>query len=116
MKLITQWLLSAAALLAVAYLYEGVVVTSFGAALLAAALLGALNLVLRPILILLTLPVTLLTMGLFLFVVNALIFWAAAGLLSGLDVRSFGAALLGLLIYSAQQLAIDFVLARLFPD
>ena len=116
MKLITQWLLSAAALLAVAYLYEGVVVTSFGAALLAAALLGALNLVLRPILILLTLPVTLLTLGLFLFVVNALIFWAAAGLLSGLDVRSFGAALLGSLIYSMLQLAIDFVLARLFPD
>jgi putative membrane protein len=116
MKLITQWLLSAAALLAVAYLYEGVVVTSFGAALLAAALLGALNLVLRPILILLTLPVTLLTMGLFLFVVNALVFWAAAGLLTGLDVRSFGAALLGSLIYSALQLAIDFVLARLFPD
>ena len=116
MKLITQWLLSAAALLAVAYLYEGVVVTSFGVALLAAALLGALNLVLRPILILLTLPVTLLTLGLFLFVVNALVFWAAAGLLSGLDVRSFGAALLGSLIYSALQLAIDFVLARLFPD
>jgi len=116
MKLITQWLLSAAALLAVAYLYEGVVVTSFGAALLAAALLGALNLVLRPILILLTLPVTLLTLGLFLFVLNALVFWAAAGLLSGLDVRSFGAALLGSLIYSALQLAIDFVLARLFPD
>ena len=116
MKLITQWLMSAAALLAVAYLYEGVVVTSFGAALLAAALLGALNLVLRPLLILLTLPVTLLTLGLFLFVVNALIFWAAAGLLSGLDVRSFGAALLGSLIYSALQLAIDFVLARLFPN
>jgi putative membrane protein len=116
MKLITQWLLSAAALLAVAYLYEGVVVSSFGAALLAAALLGALNLVLRPILILLTLPVTLLTMGLFLFVVNALIFWAAASLLSGLDVRDFGAALLGSLIYSALQLAIEFVLTRLFPD
>ena len=116
MKLITQWLMSAAALLAVAYLYAGVVVTSFGAALLAAALLGALNLVLRPLLILLTLPVTLLTLGLFLFVVNALIFWAAAGLLSGLDVRSFGAALLGSLIYSALQLAIDFVLARLFPN
>ena len=116
MKLITQWLMSAAALLAVAYLYAGVVVTSFGAALLAAALLGALNLVLRPILILLTLPVTLLTLGLFLFVVNALIFWAAAGLLSGLEVKSFGAALLGSLIYSALQLAIDFVLARLFPD
>lgn len=116
MKLIVHWLLSAAALLAVAYLYSGVVVTSFGAALLAAAVLGALNLVLRPVLILLTLPVTVLTLGLFLFVVNALMFWAAAGLLSGLDVRGFGAALLGSLIYSALQLAIEFVLTRLFPD
>lgn len=116
MKWILKWLLSAAALLAVAYLYAGVVVTSFGAALLAAAVLGALNLVLRPILILLTLPVTVLTLGLFLFVVNALMFWATAGLLSGLDVRDFGAALLGSLIYSALQLAIEFVLTRLFPD
>lgn len=116
MKLIVHWLLSAAALLAVAYLYSGVVVTSFGAAMLAAAVLGALNLVLRPVLILLTLPVTVLTLGLFLFVVNALMFWAAAGMLSGLDVRGFGAALLGSLIYSALQLAIEFVLTRLFPD
>lgn len=116
MKLLVHWLLSAAALLAVAYLYSGVVVTSFGAALLAAAVLGALNLVLRPVLILLTLPVTVLTLGLFLFVVNALMFWAAAGLLSSLDVRGFGAALLGSLIYSALQLAIEFVLTRLFPD
>jgi putative membrane protein len=116
MKLLVHWLLSAAALLAVAYLYSGVVVTSFGAALLAAAVLGALNLVLRPVLILLTLPVTVLTLGLFLFVVNALMFWAAAGMLSGLDVRGFGAALLGSLIYSALQLAIEFVLTRLFPD
>jgi len=116
MKLLVHWLLSAAALLAVAYLYSGVVVTSFGAGLMAAAVLGALNLVLRPVLILLTLPVTVLTLGLFLFVVNALMFWAAAGLLSGLDVRGFGAALLGSLIYSALQLAIEFVLTRLFPD
>jgi putative membrane protein len=116
MKLIVHWFLSAAALLAVAYLYSGVVVTSFSAALLAAAVLGALNLVLRPVLILLTLPVTVLTLGLFLFVVNALMFWAAASLLNGLDVRGFGAALLGSLIYSALQLAIGLVLARLFPD
>ena len=84
--------------------------------MLAAAVLGALNLVLRPVLILLTLPVTVLTLGLFLFVVNALVFWAAASLISGLDVRGFGAALLGSLIYSTLQLAIEFVLARLFPD
>ena len=116
MKLIVNWLLSATALLAVAYRYSGVVVTSFTAALLAAAVLGALNMVVRPILILLTLPVTVVTLGLFLFVINAMLFWAAASLLSGLDVRGFGAALVGSLIYSALQLAVDFVLESLFPN
>jgi putative membrane protein len=116
MKLIVNWLLSATALLAVAYLYSGVAVTSFTAALLAAAVLGALNMVVRPILILLTLPVTLVTLGLFLFVINALLFWTAASLLSGLDVRGFGAALVGSLIYSALQLAVDFILESLFPN
>ncbi len=114
MKLIINWLLSASALLAVAYLYSGVVVSSFTAALIAAAVLGALNLVIRPLLILLTLPVTLVTLGLFLFVVNALMFWAAAGLVTGLSVKDFGAALIGSLIYSVLQLAIDFVLLRVF--
>ncbi len=113
MKLLFTWLCSAAALLAVAYLYSGVVVTSFTAALIAAAVLGALNMVVRPILVLLTLPVTLVTLGLFLFVINALMFWAAASLVSGLTVRGFGAALIGSLIYSVLQLAIDFVLERL---
>jgi putative membrane protein len=116
MKLLLKWLLSALALLAVTYLYSGVTVTSFGAALLAAAVLGALNTVVRPLLVLLTLPATIVTLGLFLFVINALMFWAAASLLSGLDVRGFGAALLGSLIYSALQLAIEFVLERLFPQ
>ena len=113
MKLILNWLLSAAALLAVAYLYSGVVVTSFTGALIAAAVLGALNMVVRPILVLLTLPVTLVTLGLFLFVLNALMFWAAASLVSGLSVSGFGAALIGSLIYSLLQVAINFVLERL---
>ncbi|MHB1199123.1 MAG: phage holin family protein [Polaromonas sp.] len=116
MKLIINWLLSASALLAVAYLYSGVVVSSFTAAMIAAAVLGALNLVIRPLLIVLTLPVTLVTLGLFLFVVNALMFWAAAGLVAGLSVRGFGAALIGSLIYSVLQLAIDFVLQRVLFD
>ena len=114
MKLITKWLLSALALLAVAYLYSGVGVTSFTGALVAAAVLGLLNTVLRPILVLLTLPVTLVTLGLFLFIVNALMFWAAASLVGGLSVTGFGAALIGSLIYSVLQLAIDFVMERLF--
>ena len=113
MKLVLKWLCSAAALLAVAYLYSGVVVTSFTGALIAAAVLGALNTVVRPILVLLTLPVTLVTLGLFIFVVNALMFWAAASLVSGLSVSGFGAALIGSLIYSMLQLLIEFVLERL---
>ena len=114
MKLIIKWLLSAAALLAVAYLYSGVVVTSFTGALIAAAVLGALNTVVRPVLVVLTLPVTLVTVGLFLFVINALMFWLAASLVSGLIVKGFVAALIGSLIYSVLQLAIEFVLERLF--
>ena len=114
MKFIIKWLCSAAALLAVAYLYQGVVVSSFTGALIAAAVLGALNVIVRPILVLLTLPVTLVTLGLFLFIVNALMFWAAAGLVTGLNVNGFGAALIGSLIYSVLQLAIEFVLERLF--
>ncbi|MGV8804584.1 MAG: phage holin family protein [Polaromonas sp.] len=116
MKLLLKWLLSATALLAVAYLYSGVVVTSFASALIAAAVLGALNMVVRPLLLLLTLPVTVVTLGLFIFVINALMFWAAAGLVGGVHVNGFGAALLGSLIYSVLQLAVDLVLERLFLD
>jgi putative membrane protein len=115
MKLLSKWLLSAASLLAVAYLYGGVEVRSFQAALLAALVIGLFNLVLRPLLVLLTLPVTIVTLGLFLFVINALMFWWAAGLLDGFYVRSFGAALLGSLIYSAFGVVIDSALERLFP-
>ena len=115
MKLITKWLLSAAALLLVAYLYPGVEVSSFTAALVAAFLIGLLNMVVRPVLVLLTLPVTLLTLGLFLFVINALMFWAASGLLDGFHVRGFTAALIGSLLYSLLGVVIDSALERLFP-
>jgi putative membrane protein len=115
MKLITKWLLSAAALLLVAYLYPGVEVSSFTAALVAAFLIGLLNMVVRPVLVLLTLPVTLLTLGLFLFVINALMFWAASGLLDGFHVRGFTAALIGSLLYSLLGVVIDLALERLFP-
>lgn len=114
MKLLVRWFLLACALLLVAHLYPGVQVTSFTSALLAALVLGLFNAVLRPLLVLLTLPVTLLTLGLFLFVINALMFYWVAGLLDGLEVRGFGAALVGSLIYSACGLVIDVALERLF--
>ncbi|MBC7394525.1 MAG: phage holin family protein [Variovorax sp.] len=114
MRLILKWLLSAIALLAVAYLFNGVQVTSFGSALIAAAVIGLLNMFVRPVLVVLTLPVTIVTLGLFLFVINALMFWAASGLLGGFHVNGFGAALLGSLIYSLLGLVIEAALGGLF--
>jgi putative membrane protein len=114
MKLICKWLLLAMVLLAVAHLYTGVEVKSFGSALIAAFVIGLLNTVVRPILIVLTLPVTVVTLGLFLFVINALMFWAAGGVLEGFEVRGFVAALIGSLMYSVASIIIDAALEQLF--
>src|SRR6187455_3535821 len=114
MKIAVRWLLLAAALLLVAHLYSGVVVTSFGSALIAAFVLGLLNALLRPLLVLLTFPVTVLTLGLFLFVINALMFYFAAQLLEGLNVTGFVAALIGSLIYSLCGVVIDTALEAVF--
>jgi putative membrane protein len=114
MKIIVRWLLLAAALLLVAHLYSGVSVASFTSALIAALVLGLLNTLVRPLLVILTFPVTLLTLGLFLFVINALMFWAAAEVLKGFNVAGFGAALIGSVIYSLCGMVIDVAMERLF--
>jgi putative membrane protein len=114
MKLLAKWLLSAIALLAVSHLYSGVEVTSFPSALLAALVIGLLNTIVRPILVILTLPVTVLTLGLFLFVINALMFWWAANLLDGFQVQGFSAALLGSLLYTLMGVVIESALEQLF--
>ena len=115
MRILFKWALHAVALLCVAYLYSGVQVHSFGAALGAAFVIGLLNAVLRPILVILTLPVTIVTIGLFLFVINALMFWAAASVLGdGFQVHGFTAALIGSLIYSLLGMLIESALGGLF--
>ena len=114
LKLVLKWLLGASALLFVAYVYSGVEVRSFLAALLAALVIGLLNTVVRPVLVVLTLPVTVLTLGLFLFVINAVVFWAAAAVLDGFHVRGFVGALVGSLLYTALGVVIDSALERLF--
>ncbi|MBK9136816.1 MAG: phage holin family protein [Betaproteobacteria bacterium] len=114
MKTLARWLLLAAALLLVAHLYSGVSVASFGAALVAALVIGLFNTLVRPLLVLLTLPVTLLTLGLFLFVINALMFWAAASILEGFHVAGFTAALIGSLLYSVCGVVIDAAVERVF--
>ncbi|MCI1191621.1 phage holin family protein [Calidifontimicrobium sp. SYSU G02091] len=114
MLLLLRWFLLACALLLVASLYPGVQVTGYASALWAALVLGLLNTLVRPVLVLLTLPITLVTLGLFLFVVNALMFWAAAALLDNFNVAGFGAALIGSVIYSLCALVIDAALEQLF--
>ena len=112
MRLILLWILNAVALLAVAYLMPSIHVASFGAALLAALLLGLVNAVLRPLLLLLTLPVTLLTLGLFIFVINGLMFWLAGSLIEGFAVGGFWPAVFGSLLYSV----ISWALASLLTS
>jgi putative membrane protein len=114
LKLIAKWLLSAAALLLVAYVYDGVEVKTFGAAMIAALVIGLFNSVVRPILVVLTLPVTVVTLGLFLFVINALMFWAAASVLDGFHVQGFVAALVGSLLYTLLGVVIESALESLF--
>ncbi len=100
MELIFVWILNAVALLVVAYILPGITVASFGSALIAALVLGLLNTLVKPLLVLLTLPITIVTLGLFLLVLNALVFWFAGSVLKGFQVNGFWWALLGALIYS----------------
>ena len=100
MELILVWILNAVALLIVAYVLPGISVASFGAALIAALVLGLLNTLVKPFLILLTLPITVVTLGLFLLVLNALVFWFVGSILKGFQVAGFWWALGGALVYS----------------
>src|ERR1700687_529508 len=110
LTLLARWILNAAALLLVAYLYPGVQVESFFAAAMAALLLGLVNAVVRPILVILTLPVTILTLGLFIFVINALLFWFVAEIVRGFTVSGFAAALVGSILYSVITLLTSWLL------
>lgn len=115
MKWILKWLLCAGALLLVAQVYQGVQLQNYSAALIAALVLGLFNTLLRPILIVLTFPITVVTLGLFLFVIHALLFWAASGILEGFAVTDFAAALVGSVFYSLLCIVIDSALEQLFP-
>jgi len=98
--LLFRWLTLTAAVMATAYLLKGIHVDGFGTALLAAALLGVLNASLRPITLLLTLPINILSLGLFTFIINALMLKLASAVIPGFDVRGFWTSLFGALIIS----------------
>jgi putative membrane protein len=111
-RLLVVWLINALALVAVAYLMPSIEVASFGAALVAALVLGLVNAFVRPILVLLTLPVTILTLGLFIFVLNGLLFWMVGSWLQGFWVAGFWAGVLGAIVFSLISWALSALVLR----
>jgi putative membrane protein len=100
LRLLAVWLVNAAALIAVAYLLPGISVSSFLTALIAALVLGLVNAVIRPLLILLTLPATIVTLGAFIFILNGLLFWMVGTFVEGFTVAGFWSAFFGAIIFS----------------
>jgi putative membrane protein len=110
MRLLLVWLINAAALLALPYLLSSITVDSIPTALIAALILGLINTFIRPLLILLTLPATLLTLGLFIFVINALLFWFVGSFVQGFHVAGFWSAFFGAILYSIISWALSALL------
>ncbi|TAN81101.1 MAG: phage holin family protein [Gallionella sp.] len=113
MRLVLIWALNALALIAVANFVPGIHVDGFTDALIAAFFLGLVNTLIRPLLILLTLPVTLLTLGLFIFVINGLLFWSVGSVLRGFVVDGFWHGVLGAALYSIFSWALSAAAAQL---
>jgi putative membrane protein len=111
MRLLLHWLANALALLALPYLFTSITVESFTTALIVALVLGLINTLIRPLLVLLTLPVTILTLGLFIFVINGLLFWAVGSFVPGFHVGGFWAGVFGAIVYSV----ISWLLSALIP-
>lgn len=111
MRLLLRWALNAVALMLIPELVSGLTVNSYTAALVGALLLGLANALIRPLLILITLPITLLTLGLFALVINGITFWMVSALVGGLAVAGFWSAFWAALIYSVLTTLVDGALA-----
>jgi putative membrane protein len=100
MRLLLVWLVNAVALFLLPFVFPWVQVDTFMTALIAALALGLINTLIRPLLVLLTLPVTLMTLGLFIFVINGLLFWWVGSFIDGFHVSGFWSSLFGAIVYS----------------
>ena len=107
--ILINWLLSALAVMLVQYIVPGFHVDSFLTALLVALVLGLANAVIRPILVVLTLPITILTLGLFLLVINGLLIMLVDAIISGFTVDGLGTAILGSIVLAIIGWLIDLV-------
>jgi putative membrane protein len=109
--LFIRWLILTAAIIVAAYLIEGIRVSGFASAFFTAAFLGILNAFFRPILLLLTLPINILSLGLFTFVINALMLKMASGVIAGVQVEGFWSAVFGSIIISLVSWALTSFIA-----
>ncbi|MEJ2718388.1 MAG: phage holin family protein [Deltaproteobacteria bacterium] len=109
--IVIRWLILTLAILILPYLISGVRVEGFGTALAAAAILAVLNAIVRPVLIILTLPLTVVTLGLFILIINALLFELAGFFVPGLQIASFWSALFGSIIVSIISWIMNFAVA-----
>jgi putative membrane protein len=112
MRLLVTWLINAAALMALPYLMSSVSMSNFTTALIAALVLGLVNTLIRPLLVILTLPVTVVSLGLFILVINAFLFWLVARYIDGFDVGGFGSAFIAAILYSIISWALATLLLR----
>ena len=112
MRILINWLVTTLAVIIAAYLLPGVTIRNFFSGLLTALLLGLINAILRPILVVLTLPLTIVTLGLFIFVINALLVLLTSAVVPGFEVHSFWWALLFSLLFSI----VSFILHRIIPQ
>ena len=107
MKLIIKWLCYALAIIFIAWLLPGIEVSSFVSALIVAIVLGLINVFIKPILMFITLPLNIITLGLFTLIINAFLLWLAGYLSPGFEVEGFWSALLGSIILSVLSTAIN---------
>ena len=110
MKLLIGWILNVLALLGVAYVVPDIHVSSIWIAAIAAVVIGLANMLIKPILVILTLPVTIITLGLFILVINGVLFWAVGHFLEGFEVKTLMAGIIGAIAYSV----ISWILSAIF--
>lgn len=110
--LILRWLLNALALILVSKLLSGFHVDTIWAAIIAAAILGIVNVIIRPILLLLSLPVNILSLGLFTFVINGLMLWLVASIVKGFTIDTFGTAIFAAVILWVVSMVLDLIFVR----
>jgi putative membrane protein len=115
MRILLHWLVNAAALFLLPYVFRWVEVDSVQAALVAALVLGLVNALVRPVLFVLTLPVTVLSLGLFIFVLNGLLFWAVGSFVDGFRVTGFWSGVFGAIVYSLISWALAAILVPRKP-